>query len=524
MAQGWTPSRSRIYGALQYQAVGEMAGQMGDRLRAKSEEEIDAERIRQHSNGRIALMKERQDLLTKITKEGPRDTESWVPTLEKSWSAIHDGVLSGITQPDAKQALELELNEAKADLEIRLKKAASDQDVENQVLDFNTNYKTLFTESVEYHDYDEMTDHLGEGLRFLDENHQKGGVLAVATPDALEFEKRKLTRRIVGNFAVQQALIGDDEGIINQVNDFAPRSPTDPEKASPLFGPDELADLHKDYDAIANAAKAEVAKVRTEQSLAAESFLSDKINNGIFAWQDEQGKKVYARQFVVENEYFTPQTKARLLDEVDDQIGYFAKHGMAKPISESAQSQAYGYVVRQTTRYLNGEIDLNRWEDVFNKYKMRLDKEDRESFQDQVYGVRKTTDPLGKEIDAVMKEADSEATKAAKQVLFDTALTDDVESPEMAEFVGDVMRHMQAWIKTRTAEGKPFDSPAFRVERNRVIYEKMDRIDQQDKAEKKPPKRGRWTGRYKIKNKAEYNLLPSGAVYEGPDGEVRTKP
>lgn len=500
MGRAFTPSRSMIYGAPEREALVDIGNTVMGALVDWGEERLQADYVEQMSLGNIALAKERNGLFSKMTAEKAKKPDDWVPTLKQSTPEIRNKVLGGITQPRARRAMQMKMEEEFADWETRLGNAAIQQKAANAEKNYEVRRESVKTESKDYSGpmgMDQLMGDVKDVLEFVDEAHNAGGLPMhpdVATPEAADLEKRKLVSGLVEDYAVQTALATGDESVIDNINGITEVIFGDTGK--PVFGPEELAKAKARYKAAEKAAKTEANKVKTERASAFEKDITLRLIRKQFTVPDEKGNDLNIYDMIQNN----PDLSARQIRVLTNLYNKQAEGG--KSASRSERLTAYRALSKETARLQAGEIGYDRWSKVYEAHALELDEEDAESFLDKANAVgRSPSDPKQKEVDAAMKDTDEMATKGLAGFFKDdegidySPGGDQPEPPELAETVGEVLSSMQQWTKARTEEGKPFDAIAFRVERNRKtgeVYRRLYEKDQEVEAEPEKPKGRSW--------------------------------
>jgi hypothetical protein len=303
-----------LYGAQERRAwqgvAGMLMGQFG-RMDARQQED---EYRRQMSNAKVAVMRERYNL-SKLMAENAKDPTSWLPTFQKSKGKIRDAVLKGVTMPDARRDVELELNEELVRWEADLFEKGKIQSARNAVVDYEAGLNSIVAESREYPTVDDALADFEAAAELIENNEP--------TPEAADFKTRWAAREIFGDYLIQEALRTDDPSIVEKANEIIPKDILDGEK--PLFGPEELGALTKRYDGMVNAAKAEVEKARKERAAAFDQDITMKLLSGQFTEPGPDGKPISLRDVIVANRDITGATKRTLEDEYDKQVAAFGK-------------------------------------------------------------------------------------------------------------------------------------------------------------------------------------------------------
>lgn len=332
MARAFTPSRSAIYGAPDRQAMIGVANTLSSALDDWSEEEIQGEYRRQVSNASVAMEKERQGL-AQFMRDNQRDPSAWKKQFAQNREKIRKGVLDGLTQPQAKQTAELELNESLQQWEGWINDNASKQTAINTNADYETGLAGFY-ESHEYADETDVMSRLSAGLTHIDHGFNGGQMPVDSLPnqEAAEAEKRKLARQVLGDFGLQQALAGGNEEWLDTLNDRA-KGVFD---GDPLFGPDDLAKVKKQFTAASNAAKTEANTARSARAEAFERDTTLKLLRGEFTAQDEKGNSYNLRDAILNNPDLSPE-KIRTLENLYQEQAKPLK----KPYDETGKLAAY---------------------------------------------------------------------------------------------------------------------------------------------------------------------------------------
>jgi hypothetical protein len=320
MAKAFTPSRSAVYGAPVQQASIDVARTMGAYFRGESDEEIQALYISQKSTGNLAIQKGRNALFEKITTQHAATPQDWKKLAAKEKDSFINGVTSGVTQPQAKQAVQMEAQEQWARFEEELGNAASLQIARN----VETNFLVQRTERMEPNSYHgvmaqpALLMNIADHLEFVDENHNAGGLPAhrdVSTPEAAEYQKRLLVAKEVGDYAVQMAVASDDESWIDNANQIAPGIFDDQEK-NPILNPDQIAELKTKAKQLGSAAKAQAAAKKAEAAVAANGDFRKRIYDGNLVNADGMPIETEIRN-AMDAGLLTPATMTTLLNNVE---------------------------------------------------------------------------------------------------------------------------------------------------------------------------------------------------------------
>jgi hypothetical protein len=301
-------------------------------LQDYSDEEIQGEYRRQTSNASVAMERERQSLV-QFMRDNQKDPSSWKKQFAQNREKIRKGILDGITQPQAKQAAELELSESLQQWEGWINDNAAKQIAVNTNADYETGLADFYRPKQFADETDAMT-HLSAGLTHIEGGYNGGSmpVDSLPTPAAAEAEKRKLARQVLGDYGLQQALAGGNEEWIDNLNDRAKGI----FEGEELFGPEDLADVKKRYRSAANAAKTEANSARIARADAFERDVTLKLLRGEFTAKDDKGKPYNLRDAILGNKDLTPE-KMRTLENLYQEQVKPAK----KAYDESEKLSAY---------------------------------------------------------------------------------------------------------------------------------------------------------------------------------------
>ena len=336
MGRAFTPSRSAIYGAPEREALIDVGNTMLGQLQDWSDEQVQGEYRRQVSNASMAMEKERQGLHA-FMRENQNDPGSWRTKFAADREKIHKSILAGITQPQAKQVVEAELNESLQKWEGWIDESAAKQTAVNFNADFETGVKSFLTESTQFGDQTDLMEHLGAAISHVDTNFG-GGKLPpdmIPTQAAADALKRKISQKMIGDYLTQQALATGREDILDRANEigegvFGP--------GQPLFGPEDLGKLKETVTAYANAAKSETNKARTARADAFEKDVTIKLLRGEFATADEKGKPINLRDAIISNPDLEPE-KIRALENLYQEQA--AAGGKNKKYTDLEKLEAY---------------------------------------------------------------------------------------------------------------------------------------------------------------------------------------
>ena len=247
MGQAFIPSRSMLYGSPDRQAMIDVGRTLMGQLQDWSEEEIQADFVQQTSRAGIAFLKERNAFFREMQDNHGDDPDLWLKEFAKRKLDMSNGILKGLTQPRAKQAMQLELDEGFAKMKFDLDNAAREQKAKN----LNTNFvvgREEFRRSVDYRgDESNLMARVREMVGFVTKNRNPGGMPAhpdVATPEAARLQVRTIGREMIKDYSLQQALATGDESYIDKINELGERIFGDKE---PLLEPEEKHQLKRQY-------------------------------------------------------------------------------------------------------------------------------------------------------------------------------------------------------------------------------------------------------------------------------------
>jgi len=280
VARAFTPSRSMIYGSPERQAASDVAGIGLGILSDLSDLQIEAENRRQISNANIALMKERRALKDYFT-EHASEPDKWAQYYQENRQKIYDGVMSGITQPEAKNVVVPQLDEELESWMDWVKDESAKQSGFNTNTDYRLGYKS-FEEDQIYSGPEEMLKDLGDAMDYVDKGWNKGvrPVDDLPTEDAVIAAKRDLAQKILSNYTLQAP---DAEEILKDPNAyFGIKIKNVLGKDEPIFGPDDIADLKKEYILNKNINNTEIKIAREKKEAEVELEARQFIIKGDF--------------------------------------------------------------------------------------------------------------------------------------------------------------------------------------------------------------------------------------------------
>jgi len=329
-----------IYGAPERAALLDLGGTMMGQLQDWSNEQIQGEYRRQVSNASIAMERERQGLQV-LMRENQNDPGSWRKKLTENLPRIRKGIMGGITQPQAKQQVEMELNESFQKWEGWIDESAAKQTAHNTNADFETGVKSFLTESVQFADETDLMEHLGSAFGHIDQGYNGGKlpVDMVPTPAAADALKRNLAQKMIGDYLTQQALATGNEAILDAGNEIGAGVLG---QGQPLFGPEELGKLKKQVKAATTAAKGDAEAARQAQADALDQEVTTALLSGHLMKLDKNGKEISYRDILLADTTLTPPRKSTLVEKWDHIAEERAK---GKTYSALEQLRAYDKVL-----------------------------------------------------------------------------------------------------------------------------------------------------------------------------------
>ena len=245
VARAFTPSRSMIYGSPDRQAAGNLAGQVLGILGDLSDLQIEAEDRRQISNANIALMKEKRSLKDRMAKSAD-SPDKWLQDYKESRQKIYDGVMSGVTQPGARDAIGSKLNEELESWNDWIK----DESEKQSGINTNTDYelgRAAWLEDRKYSSPEEVFGHIQGYITHEQVGWNNGDkpVDRFPTESAYKESMREGTRTILSNYIMQAP---DGEEILKDPNKyFGIISKSVLGKDTPIFNPTDIAKLKSQY-------------------------------------------------------------------------------------------------------------------------------------------------------------------------------------------------------------------------------------------------------------------------------------
>jgi len=459
MARAFTPSRSALYGAPEHRARIGVADTILGALVHESNEEIDALYRQQVSSGNIAKEKERQALRTYM-QEHQAEPEKWRGHFAKSRERIRKGVMSGITQPQARNVVSLELDESMAEWEGWIGNNAAVQAAANTNADYQSGLKGLY-ESRAYLDDTDMVSHLSAGLTHIESGFNGGSqpVDSVPTRAVAEQAKRDFTRRVVGDYLAQQALAAGDPGILDHANDMAPRSVLDDQIDVPLFGPDDIRALKKGVELELSAARIQADKVNAERVKTNDRNLRAAVLQTL-------------RGAAKPGEEMTPALIEAAMRNGDnsEETGWMMSQALTRAVEDSPtreeRSRAFGIVSRTTDRFIAGEMSYDEWDAVYVENFNTLDEADAEYFEKLGGKTHRTR----------ADKAIADAGVLAERVLLPKFTSEDevVDELGLDSALGDVMKEIRQVAEEFTAPDQQWKPDEFRKEVNRILQPRIE--------------------------------------------------
>ena len=245
VARAFTPSRSAIYGSPERRAAGDFAGQVLGILGDLSDFQIEAEDRRQISNANIALMKEKRAIKDRMANSAD-SPDKWLQDYKESRQKVYDGVMSGVTQPGARNAIESKLNEELESWNDWIK----DESEKQSGINTNTDYelgRSAWLEDRKYSSPEEVFEHI-QGFITHEQVGWNGGDKPVdrfPTEAAYTESVREGTEQILGNYIMQAP---DAEEILKDPNAyFGIISKSVLGKDASIFSPTDIAKLKSQY-------------------------------------------------------------------------------------------------------------------------------------------------------------------------------------------------------------------------------------------------------------------------------------
>ena len=291
MAKLFQPSRGAIYGAPERQAAANIGATIAGIGRSWGNELLQAEYNRQISNAQVASIREWDSFQKKMDESGATP-DKWEDMFEEGSQKMREGIMSGVTMPDAKQSVELELNEQMETWKSVVRKrseiqGAKNVNVDDEVRNDRINENRLYRG--ELADPDDMFTYLEAGL----DNNQAGfdsRVDRLPTLAAKIEADRELTRNIVGDFVVQKLQgmeLQEANDFLDQINSYVETLEIGTEniegKREDLFSPEDIAGLKQRYKSSMTAAKAEAKFESNKLSSEANNEYVQKIAAGDFS-------------------------------------------------------------------------------------------------------------------------------------------------------------------------------------------------------------------------------------------------
>ncbi len=240
-------------------------------------------------------------------------------------------------------------------------------------------------------------------------------------------------------------------------------------------------------------------------------FAGDQISESTFrmAW-DRLASKTgaeAAQQEKAQDEADKARQKAQ--DEAD------------KARQKAERLRAYGILSRQTTRFLDGDISYEQWHAIYAGHQAELDEEDAEQFMDKAQSGRMS------ESDHARLEADKLASMVLEPIAPQIQVGDKKEYDQLQVdmMVGAAMRRLDTWQAEYFTGDKPFDASVYRAKANEIIGAVSREYNEQKNPKSKRSRRATATPAIpRVTSDADFDALPSGSEFIGPDGVHRRKP
>lgn len=491
---------------------------IGDTMMAEfegqSNDQIEIEYRRQVSNGTIARENERHGL-TKFMQENQNAPDTWRPFLAKNKERIRKGILSGITQPQARHQVELELNEDLAGWDRWLDDSALKQTGINANADFLTGVKRYQGPAPQFNDLTDFQSYLQAANLHIEQGHNggKNPVDALPTRAVADAASRGLTQHITGEYLLQQALATGNEALVTEANGYARNFGATEEEQ--LFGPEELADLKKRYDLMTKAAQSQAHAERTGRADAFEQQTTRDILTGKFTFKDEKGNEVNWRDAIIANPDLEPEKKRTLESEYRQQVNLRAK---GKEYTEAEKLEAYISV--------RTEQDPKKKLDLLKKNAPVLGFNEVQSLYDK---MNKTTDDdshlasgLQSAITAIVNLREKNETKIPLGTIHvDTLRLQDRILREWDVHPDWTSEQKLNFMETVLAPAKAEAGKSVVSNLRTMLFKPIWQWPSLSGA--KTPQETTAAGPTRVNTKVEYDALAPGTVYLHPDGRVLRK-
>lgn len=271
-----------------------------------ADEGIRKEDNRQISNFRIGLLAESTERDNFIA-ENANDPESYLRYVTENRERIREELFKGLTTPGSKEVGNLEFDEAMAKWENGLATSARRQAGRNAVTDFNLG-TDIFMGGKSFADVESFTEFQSEGLIHF-------ASIPNATDDEMLAAQRAFTEFNVSQFLLQHGTEDEIKDPNKFVMDQGLDLPSVEDKEQPVFGPDEIANLQKRFKTQQRYAENTADAAREEAKVATGKEAMNLGVSGDWGGAQEVYNKALADGFLTEQEF---TTMSRNLETVSD--------------------------------------------------------------------------------------------------------------------------------------------------------------------------------------------------------------
>ena len=223
--------------------------------------------------------------------------DKWEDKFEEDSQKIRDGIMSGLTMPDAKEDYGLTLDKEMERWRADIRRQSETQGAKNVNVDYELGYNIYAKDNHFYQgnldEPESMIERHKKAIKHIDIAWNNGinPPDSLPTYDSMIAAKREVSKKIVGDFVLQNVEgMGSEEAnkILDQINNYATVNDIHvediiEEQQEDLFSPEDIAGLKQRYKSSMTAAKAEAKFESNKLSSEANNEYVQKIAAGDFS-------------------------------------------------------------------------------------------------------------------------------------------------------------------------------------------------------------------------------------------------